>query len=103
MCGSRIDVVLCSFAFERVHRRLPLCRGHRQPLIEMDHFTRQPADESANVPAAWLAAGPAAAPARLPRRRRPAAAESGGATLIMLADRRANSATLVTSSAAPGG
>lgn len=62
MCGSRLDVVLCSFAFERVHRRVPLCREHRQPLIEIDHFTRPAMAPTEDVPEAWLRAG------RRPRR-----------------------------------
>lgn len=59
MCGSRVDVVLCSFAYERVHRRVPLCRGHRQPLLEIDHFTRPDLDEHDDVPPAWLSASTA--------------------------------------------
>jgi hypothetical protein len=53
MCGSRTDVVLCSFAFERVHRRVPLCREHRQPLVEIDHFTRPVAAAPYDVPPSW--------------------------------------------------
>ena len=56
MCGSRVDVVLCSFAFERVHRRVPLCRQHRQPLVEIDHFTRPATAAIEDVPPAWAAA-----------------------------------------------
>ena len=69
MCGSRTDVVLCSFAFERVHRRVPLCREHRQPLVEIDHFTRPVAAATLRraavlvVPAASAADRPAAAAA----------------------------------------
>ena len=54
MCGSRLDVVLCSFAFERVHRRVPLCRSHRQPLLEIDHYTRPDAAAVEDVPPVWL-------------------------------------------------
>ncbi len=75
MCGSRVDVVLCSFAFERVHRRVPLCRGHRQPLLEIDHFTRPEAAAAEDVPPVWLSQaalsqpGPSPVARRLPRRR----------------------------------
>jgi hypothetical protein len=67
LCNSRVDVVLCSFAFERIHRRVPLCREHRQPLIEIDHFTRPGTAPVEDVPPAWV---PPVAP-RLPRRRSP--------------------------------
>ncbi len=89
MCGSRIDVVLCSFAFERVHRRVPLCREHRQPLLEIDHFTRPVAAEGEDVPPAWVTHGsttPArSAPGRLSRRRprRSAEWEPTGQLLMM--------------------
>jgi hypothetical protein len=56
LCNSRTDVVLCSFAFERIHRRVPLCREHRQPLIEIDHFTRPATAEREDLPPAWAAA-----------------------------------------------
>ena len=75
MCGSRVDVVLCSFAFERVHRRVPLCRGHRQPLLEIDHYTRPETAAEEDVPPVWLAqsvlsqSGMSPVARRLPRRR----------------------------------
>lgn len=40
MCGIDSDVVLCSFAFAQVHRRVPLCAEHRAPLVEIDEQTR---------------------------------------------------------------
>lgn len=91
MCGSRIDVVLCSFAFERVHRRVPLCRSHRQPLLEIDHYTRPEVAQAEDVPPAWLAdaalseAGLARVQRRLPRRRprRISGRESTGQVLMM--------------------
>lgn len=91
MCGSRADVVLCSFAFERVHRRVPLCRSHRQPLLEIDHFTRPDVAETEDVPPAWLGnaalsePGLSRAQRRLPQRRprRGAGWESTGQVLMM--------------------
>lgn len=92
MCGSRLDVVLCSFAFERVHRRVPLCRSHRQPLLEIDHYTRPDATAAEDVPPAWLSNGALSDPAldrvrqRLPRRRQRRSGplrESNGQVLLM--------------------
>ncbi|WP_111765391.1 hypothetical protein [Nakamurella deserti] len=92
MCGSRVDVVLCSFAFERVHRRVPLCRSHRQPLLEIDHYTRPDATALEDVPPVWLSnaalsdPGTARMQRRLPRRRprrTPSYRESPGQVLLM--------------------
>lgn len=72
MCGSRQGTVRCSFAFERVHRRVPLCREHRQPLVEIDFFTRPPDSEAQDVPATWAARPPLGGDRRAgtgPRRR----------------------------------
>ena len=92
MCHSRLDVVLCSFAFERVHRRVPLCREHRQPLMEIDHFTRPGGAPAEDVPPAWQPPnwqpGSWASPVqrRLPRRRAPREAARGTptGTLVLL-------------------
>ncbi len=92
MCGSRLDVVLCSFAFERVHRRVPLCRSHRQPLLEIDHYTRPDATAVEDVPPVWLSNVEMSDPMlnrvqrRLPRRRqrpRSPSRESTGQVLLM--------------------
>jgi hypothetical protein len=88
MCQSRVDVVLCSFAFERVHRRVPLCREHRQPFVEIDHFTRSAAGPVEDVPPAWVpAAWTSPAARRNPARRRSslgARAAPQGGTLVLL-------------------
>jgi hypothetical protein len=87
MCSSRLDVVLCSFAFERIHRRVPLCREHRQPLMEIDHFTRPGSAPAEDVPPAWQPpVWTAPAQRRLPRRRslQQAARGTPRANLILL-------------------
>jgi hypothetical protein len=90
MCGSRVDVVLCSFAFERVHRRVALCRAHRQPLLEIDHHTRPDVGAVEDVPPAWLSNAALSDPGlnrvqrRLPSRRRRAAPVRGPSGQVLL-------------------
>lgn len=96
MCGMESDVVLCSFAFQQVHRRVPLCPEHRAPLTEIDERTRlgfgsHPASTAAANIWPGRVVSPAVAPLRnklrIANRTRPLPTGPDGATVTVLKDR----------------
>ncbi len=96
MCGIDSDVLLCSFAFAQVHRRVPLCPEHRAPLVEIDDQTRlglgsNPASAAAANMWSGRVLGTAGKPShdrfRNVNRTRPMPASADGATVTVLRDR----------------
>ncbi len=92
VCGTRSDVILCSFAFAQVHRRVPLCQEHRLPLSQIDELTRTGLERrprwSGKAGRRVLPPTPASrARFRDPDRTRPMPTGPDGATVTVLKDR----------------